>query len=442
MCEVEPTLEAQLSEIKTLNINKDLDESTYEAAKPTLLILPVEILLKICSFLEADFLKFTLSKVCRRFEDILADDHLWKYWVHSKINGLYPVLPNLTLWEETPIDWVGVCVEMDVERKKWINVKDTMNHIVIKDVHYASVDTVLLANRGEVCLSGGRDRCMALWHVEDIQICENTDKTEIREVKPRFIKTDAHGGWVWDLAADNIENASVFYSASWDSTVKAWDLESGLKCIETFKCGMSALSLVTSDNLVMAGLFSKKILSFDLRTGPNPINSYKPHKGPVLGLNSYKNMVASLSEDKTLAIWDRVAGKLMQNEINIPTERAYPVRINWCSSALYISDSKGSLHLFNPENHAFVRTHDIWPESSIMEPSNKIVGCYQSEGNLILCSDRGEMKFLYNCYPPQQYASVKTRTIDVTQLRYHDGVLVIGTCDATLEMWIPKKRYN
>lgn len=44
------------------------------------------------------------------------------------------------------IDWEEVCVEMDVEMKKWTNVKDVMRHIVVKDVHFASVDTVLLVN--------------------------------------------------------------------------------------------------------------------------------------------------------------------------------------------------------------------------------------------------------------------------------------------------------
>lgn len=180
---------------------------------------------------------------------------------------------------------------------------------------------------------------------------------------------------------------------------------------------MSALSVVTADNLVMAGLYSKKILSFDLRSGSNPINSYKPHRGPVLTLSSYKNMIASVSEDRTLAIWDRVAGKLLKNDIKIPAHRAYPVCINWSSSAMYIGDSKGSLHLFNPEDHTFVRTHEIWPESSIMSPPNKIAGCYQSRGNIILCSDRGEIKFMYNCNPPQEYSTVQTSTIDVTQVR-------------------------
>lgn len=178
---------------------------------------------------------------------------------------------------------------------------------------------------------------------------------------------------------------------------------------------MSALSVVTTDNLVMAGLYSKKILSFDQRAGPNPIRSYKAHRGPVLALNTYKNMIASVSEDKTLAVWDKVAGKLLVNDVKI-TEKAYPVCISWSPTAMYIGDSKGLLHLIHPEDHKYLKTHELWPEPPIIKPSSKIIGCYQSPGNMIVCSDRGEIKFLYNCYPPQEYASVKTSTFDVTQV--------------------------
>lgn len=189
-----------------------------------------------------------------------------------------------------------------------------------------------------------------------------------------------------------------------------------------FRCGMSALSVVTIGNEVIAGLYSKNILSFDLRSGARPTYAYKPHKGPVLALQTFNNMVASLSEDKTMAVWDRVAGKLLMSDVKIPTDKAYPVCISWSPSALYVGDSKGCLHLFNPENHTYVRTHEIWPEPPIIKPPSKITGCYQSQGNMIVCSDRGEIKFMYNCYPPQEYTNVKSRTFDVTQV----NILIIS----------------
>lgn len=181
------------------------------------------------------------------------------------------------------------------------------------------------------------------------------------------------------------------------------------------RCRMSALSVATTESIVMAGLYSKKVLSFDKRAGSDPVSSYKPHRGPVLSLNIYKSMVASISEDKTLAIWDRVAGKLLVHDVKI-TEKAYPVCTSWNQSAMYIGDSKGCLHLFHPEEYRHIKSLELWPEPPITKPSSKIIGCYQSAGNMIVCSDRGEIKFMYTCYPPKEYASVKTTTFDVTQV--------------------------
>lgn len=440
MCESLESMKTQLTNIEREVFTDELVEE-HESDRPGWHNMPVEIILKICSFLDPQFLNDTLSKVCQRFHNILADDHLWRYWVHSKIKGYYPTISELKLWDEEPINWKNVCLDMDVERKKWTNVKDTMIHIVVKDVHFASVDTVLLINDGRMCVSGGRDRGMALWNVMDIKPhFESDNVTTFAKPNPRAIKHDAHEGWVWDLATDDYKKTTKIYSASWDNTVKLWDLTTGLDCVEVFRCsGMAALSVVTVDHEVMAGLYSRKVLSFDPRVGSAAIYSYKPHGGPVLALQPYNNLLASLSEDKSMAMWDRRARKLLYN-IKIPNAKAFPVCISWTPTALYLGDSKGKLHLYNPETHKYIKSFEIWPESTSVQPV-KIIGCHQSNGNMITCSDKGYLKFYYNSYPPQEYTCIQSSTFDITQMRYLNGVLVVSTCDSALELWIPNEQY-
>lgn len=166
---------------------------------------------------------------------------------------------------------------------------------------------------------------------------------------------------------------------------------------------------------VIAGLYSKKVLLFDLRSD-TPTSSYKPHRGPILSLHRYKNYVASVSDDKTLAIWDRVAGKIIERDIKMPTGKAYPSCISWSPIALYVGDSRGCLHLFHPENFKYLKTHEIWEQPPIIKPCNKVVGCLQSEGTLIACTNRSEIKFMYNCYPPEEYSSVTSNTVDITKV--------------------------
>lgn len=70
-------------------------------------------------------------------------------------------------------------------------------------------------------MSGSRDRNLAIWSVRDGHA-----------LLPLKHKPNAHGGWVWDIATDGVNR---FYSASWDSTVKLWDMESQLVEVSSFK---------------------------------------------------------------------------------------------------------------------------------------------------------------------------------------------------------------
>lgn len=179
---------------------------------------------------------------------------------------------------------------------------------------------------------------------------------------------------------------------------------------------MAALSVAAHNNLIYVGLFSKKILIFDDRVGPKKINSYKCHNGPVLALEIYNDKVASISEDKTLAIWDAIAGKEITSNVKMPNDRGYPVSISWSPAAMYIGDSKGNLHLVDPELFVPCESHTLWPEPEVTMPANRITAIHQGLGTMIACSDRGYIKFLYNSFPPEEYMSLQSQTHDCTKV--------------------------
>lgn len=87
---------------------------------------------------------------------------------------------------------------------------------------------------GDLCISGGRDRSLALWRVPAVASAD-IDEHNHSNAKPEKLHHDAHTGWVWDLAADCPDNARMIYSASWDNTVKAWDLETEFTHTQDFK---------------------------------------------------------------------------------------------------------------------------------------------------------------------------------------------------------------
>lgn len=181
---------------------------------------------------------------------------------------------------------------------------------------------------------------------------------------------------------------------------------------------MSVLSLVGNGKEVMAGLYAKKVHIFDQRSGSSPIHTYNAHKGAVLDLCKFENLVASISDDKTITIYDRVAGKILKNDIPVPNNdtKAYPVCISWSPAAMYVGDSKGYLNLFDPEEHKHVGSIELWEQPPITLPQIKTKCCYQSDGIMIVCSDRGEIKFLYNSYPPTEFTSIGSSTIEITEV--------------------------
>lgn len=56
----------------------------------------------------------------------------------------------------------------------------------------------------------------------------------LSDIKPTKKRHDAHLGWVWDFATSD-EQDSYIFSASWDNTVKAWDMNSDFECVHTFQ---------------------------------------------------------------------------------------------------------------------------------------------------------------------------------------------------------------
>uniref|UniRef100_A0A1B6CZ55 F-box domain-containing protein n=2 Tax=Clastoptera arizonana TaxID=38151 RepID=A0A1B6CZ55_9HEMI len=181
--------------------------------------LPVEIFLCICSFLNATTLHNKLRLVCKRFYDILSDESYWSIWMKRR----WPLLKTPALEisnEDKKVSLRSVYYHIDKELYLWCENGKRTRNIELKNFHIAEVDAVKLIQNGDIVITGSRDRNIALWKVHE-------DSTQ-----PFKYKANAHLGWVWDMA---IESGNRFYSGSWDSMIKLWDIEAELVQVSGFK---------------------------------------------------------------------------------------------------------------------------------------------------------------------------------------------------------------
>lgn len=189
----------------------------------SLLDLPIEVFLHICSFLDASTLVHGLGLVCKQFHQILSDDSLWKVRI-SQVwpNAGFPVLPQA---EDDELFWKLSCVAIERQASLWRN-DDSMEKLSLNNVHYSTIDGVLLMHDGNICISGARDRSLVYW----------TLPTNENESPKSVSMDDAHAGWIWDLTAID----DTVYSCSWDRTVKAWSLtNTGLVHLTTYEMYMA-----------------------------------------------------------------------------------------------------------------------------------------------------------------------------------------------------------
>lgn len=158
---------------------------------------------------------------------------------------------------------------------------------------------------------------------------------------------EGHSGSI--NAIDGDEKA--IYSGSHDRTVRVWSPRSG-ECVLMFQFSdpISAVRLTPNSSDLYVGMWDKVLRRVDLRShqvqevllasseviravlvtdshlyvgGCDPVvrswdketlqwKSFQGHKGWVLGLRLYRNLLFSFSDDRTIKVWDQNTGKCVE----------------------------------------------------------------------------------------------------------------------------------
>ncbi|XP_029172741.1 F-box/WD repeat-containing protein 9-like [Nylanderia fulva] len=382
-----------------------------EDAQVSLLDLPVEIFLHICSFLKASTLVHSLSLVCKQFYLILKDDSLWK----ARINRMWPdaSYPLLRPAKPDKLFWKLSCVAIEKQRTIW-GLKECSMKKINSHGCGSTVDALLLMHDGTAYIAGARDRSLIYCNFREGWKYRVTDMGS------------AHNGWIWDVTT--IDN--TIYSCSWDQTVKSWMLtDTNFVHQKTYKMNAGALLCMSScpeQALFATGSYLRTVFIFDSRSGDKPIKQYRPHGGAVIKLAMNSEYILSASEDKTVSVYDQRAGQIMKF-ITIPGE-AFPMCMNMQRDCVCIGDSIAKLHVLNPKK-------DFELVNSYSTGHTKgITGVHLTRGNLITSSTDGSVKIWSPTDPPKLMTTLRSSFGEIARMDYQNGVLAISGSEIAVYM--------
>jgi WD40 repeat protein len=192
--------------------------------------------------------------------------------------------------------------------------------------HKASVDTVRVHNPSSRLLTASSDHSIGLWSTKKSDSPAAPDslipRTKTKDGKRRKLNPEVsvaqrgplavmqqHTGPVTGAVFD-AQDATVAYSASWDQTVRTWDLvTSALVDTRTTSNSLSSVEHMPTLGLIAAGSINRVIKLIDPRASATAVAAMtlKGHKNAVVSLardpsNDYS--LLSGSHDGTCRVWD------------------------------------------------------------------------------------------------------------------------------------------
>lgn len=372
-------------------------------SEPGLLSLPPELLLEICSYLDARLVLHVLSRVCHALRDLVSDHVTWRLRALRRVRAPYPV--------------VEACIALEQHLSRWAEDGRWVEYFCLAEGHVASVDSVLLLQGGSLCLSGSRDRNVNLWDLR--QLGTESNQVLIKTLGTK--RNSTHEGWVWSLAAQDHRVCS----GSWDSTVKLWDMAADGQQFGEIKASSAVLCLSYLPDILVTGTYDKKVTIYDPRAGPALLKHQQLHSRPVLTLLADDRHIISGSEDHTLVVVDRRANSVLQR-LQLDS---YLLCMSYQEPQLWAGDNQGLLHVFANRNGCFqlIRSFDVGH-------SFPITGIQYSVGALYTTSTDKTIRVHVPTDPPR---TICTRRHDngLNRVCAEGNLVVAGSGDLSLEVW-------
>lgn len=393
--------------------------------------LPIEVFLMICERIDADTLVRSLMYVNKQFYDIISDNYLWKKRAMSKFNDCNVAFMLTSAYNENTFNWKQFAWHTELEDSCWSEYETKTTTTVFSGAHFSEVDAVIMAKDGNHCISASRDRSICLW---------NTAIDTINN--PVVHKTDSHLGWVWDLG---IYDDHHFLSCSWDSKVKLWNTDNFTQIsqpIQTFSTDAAVLSITSKENFVAAGLYSPKIIVFDPREPEKRLfELLNSHTRSIIDLCLIEdNYLISLSEDKTVSVWDLRTNNTVKSMYLSKQGSRFPMCASYHDNILFIGDNRDCMYWLDCSHGLYNVIETVKLVRPINDNRNYKLNCIQctNYGSIITGGNEGIVYILTPTNPPKVIAKIVDSGSEITSIDYQNDTLVVGYVSSDVQVWKKK----
>ncbi|KAF6216631.1 hypothetical protein GE061_000976 [Apolygus lucorum] len=396
----------------------EVSTSETELLRPTLVDLPIEVILKIFDHLDPVFLHDVLSRVCRKFNEMIFCEFLWKRAYHTR-NSLvttitYPFLEKVGLYSTKwktgrDMSWRALCVSTENAKNRWFDPEKTIS--------FPSGETVTVVHimKGGHCLTGSRERSIQVWN--------------LTEKKTAHYVPSAHNGWLSGLCTigDNV------VSCGWDSCVKIWSLRDSMEALNAFRLDMAVMAVDSQPQMIAACTFPELVL-IDPRIGrADGFNRYAMEEGSVVQLSFWQNSVILASRSKALMQFDLRMGRTCLRE-NIQTVSP-PRTMSILDDIVYVGDNAGNVYLYDLYNN-----FKLVDTFAMCESQAQIRALIPRRGYMIVGSSDGELKAVLSVKGPNGLKVLKSHYCDgeVSCGHYNDGTLaVLNGTNGVVTIFLP-----
>ncbi|KAM3850574.1 F-box/WD repeat-containing protein 9-like [Diretmus argenteus] len=192
-------------------------------------------------------------------------------------------------------------------------------------------------------------------------------------------------------------------SGGLDSTVRLWDLEAGGAARGLIRTGFPTHCLSCQTDVLLAGTRHNRINMYDTRVAEPLVKSLHLHSShgysdAVRCLAADDNYIISGSNDCTVAVYDRRAGKALK-KLQLRTSMS---SMSYSGSEVWAGDHRGMLHAFSMQAGVFKHLSQF-----DVGHTSPITGIHRSPGSLYTCSYDQTVKVHLPSAPPRTLCTLQ-----------------------------------